>query len=120
LCAKRRDLLSAQGREPVAAAAAAVGWGLPFRFDPGFAFESMKHGIERGHVEAQHAASLLLDSLGDYVSVQGMFREDRQDRQFRAPPLDLCAYRWHLDSTSLYIKYLYMRNLVPIKMTKVI
>jgi hypothetical protein len=64
LSAERRDLLSAENREPVAAAAAAVGQSLPFRINPALSLQSVEHGVERSHIEAQHASRLLLDLLG--------------------------------------------------------
>jgi hypothetical protein len=72
---ERRDLFSARSREPVAAAAAAVGQGLPFRLDPALSLQSVEHGVKRSHIEAQHASRLRLDLLGNLIPVQRMFGE---------------------------------------------
>jgi hypothetical protein len=96
LSAKRRDLFSAGSREPVAAAAAAVGQSLPFRVDPALSFQPVEHGIQRSHIEAQHASGLLLDLLGDFVPVQRVAGEQSQHGKFCAAPLDLCVDGCHL------------------------
>ena len=79
----------------VAALAAALGF-FPFPLHPTAFFHAIEQRIERGQVELEDAAGHLRDALGDFVAVQGLLVEQRQDGQLAA-----AAFDFGVDSQSL-------------------
>src|SRR5208337_3262979 len=100
-CAQRGHLLFALGRQVVVAALAPALGFFPLPLHPTAFFHSIEQRIERGQIELEDAARLLRDTLGDFVTVQGLLVEQRQDGQLAAAAFDFALDFRHRDSYRL-------------------
>src|SRR5688500_12625584 len=87
--ALRGEDFAARGRQAVVAPAAPSGLLDPAAQNPAAAFEAVEQRVERGDVEAEHAARALLDEAADVVAVPRLVFDQREDEQLGAPLLQL-------------------------------
>src|SRR5262249_47449083 len=93
----RQHLLAGAG-DPVVAPAPLPGLLDPFALQPAALLETVEERVQRGDVEADHAAGAGGDELRDLVAVARAGLDEREDEQLGAALLQLSvSNRWHSD-----------------------
>src|SRR6266404_2953512 len=86
-----RKFFPSGGREPITAAATAVGAGFPTTANPATLLHAVEHGIQGGEAEAQRAFGLFLNAAGHFIAVKWPVFQDTENGEFGSALLDASA-----------------------------